>query len=110
MIEIAGPRLCLKICTGGLSRWADEAHQDAFAAMKMALLACMRGNPILYNGEELGLTQVDIPFDQLQDPEAIANWPLTLSRDGVRTRDCRRLDSPRARGGGHRRGDDGHGR
>jgi alpha-glucosidase len=31
------------------------------------------------------LPQVDIPFDRLQDPEAIANWPLTLSRDGART-------------------------
>jgi alpha-glucosidase len=33
----------------------------------------------------LGLPQVDVPFDQLQDPEAIANWPHTLSRDGART-------------------------
>ena len=49
------------------------------------MLACLRGNVILYQGEELGLTQVDIPFDQLHDPEAIANWPLTLSRDGART-------------------------
>jgi alpha-glucosidase len=31
------------------------------------------------------LPQVDVPFDQLQDPEAIANWPQTLSRDGART-------------------------
>ena len=38
-----------------------------------------------YQGEELGLEQVDIPFHQLHDPEAIANWPLTLSRDGART-------------------------
>jgi alpha-glucosidase len=53
--------------------------------MKIALLACLRGNIILYQGEELGLTQVDIPFEQLHDPEAIANWPLTLSRDGART-------------------------
>ncbi len=68
-----------------ISRWVDEAHAPAFARMKMALLAAMRGNIILYNGEELGLSQVDIPFDQLQDPEAIANWPLTLSRDGART-------------------------
>jgi alpha-glucosidase len=45
----------------------------------------LRGNAILYQGEELGITQVDIPFEQLQDPEAIANWPLTLSRDGART-------------------------
>ena len=33
----------------------------------------------------MGLTQVDIPYEKLQDPEAIANWPKTLSRDGVRT-------------------------
>jgi alpha-glucosidase len=49
------------------------------------LFASLRGNIIVYQGEELGLTQVDIPFEQLQDPEAIANWPLTLSRDGART-------------------------
>ncbi|MEW4448967.1 alpha-amylase family glycosyl hydrolase [Qipengyuania sp. JC766] len=68
-----------------LSRWCEPEHREAFARMKMALLACLRGNIILYQGEELGLTQVDIPFDQLHDPEAIANWPLTLSRDGART-------------------------
>jgi len=68
-----------------LSRWIDNGHRDAFARMKMLLLAALRGNVILYQGEELGLTQVDIPFEQLHDPEAIANWPLTLSRDGART-------------------------
>ena len=68
-----------------VSRWADEANRVAFGRMKMLLLACLRGNIFLYYGEELGLTQVAIPFDRLQDPEAIANWPLTLSRDGART-------------------------
>ena len=68
-----------------ISRWADPAHRDAFARMKLMLLVSLRGNIFLYNGEELGLTQVDIPFDALRDPEAIANWPLTLSRDGART-------------------------
>ncbi len=68
-----------------LSRWCAEEHRTAFARMKVLLLACLRGNIILYQGEELGLTQVDIPFEQLHDPEAIANWPLTLSRDGART-------------------------
>jgi alpha-glucosidase len=51
----------------------------------MLLLCCLRGSIILYQGEELGLPQVDVPFEQLQDPEAIANWPQTLSRDGART-------------------------
>ena len=68
-----------------LSRWCAPEHREIFARMKIALLAALRGNIILYQGEELGLTQVDIPFDQLHDPEAIANWPLTLSRDGART-------------------------
>jgi alpha-glucosidase len=53
--------------------------------MKIALLAALRGNIIVYQGEELGLEQDVIPFELLQDPEAIATWPLTLSRDGVRT-------------------------
>ena len=69
----------------GLSRWVAPEHSAQFARMKMLLLATLRGSIILYQGEELGLTQVDVPFDRLRDPEAIANWPQTLSRDGART-------------------------
>ncbi|GLR48190.1 alpha-glucosidase [Sphingomonas astaxanthinifaciens DSM 22298] len=68
-----------------LSRWVAPEHQAQFARMKMLLLAALRGSIIIYQGEELGLTQVEVPFELLQDPEAIANWPQTLSRDGVRT-------------------------
>ncbi|HKY82303.1 MAG TPA: alpha-amylase family glycosyl hydrolase [Sphingobium sp.] len=68
-----------------LSRWCAAQDRPAFARLKMLLLIALRGNAILYQGEELGITQVDIPFERLQDPEAIANWPLTLSRDGART-------------------------
>ncbi|WP_344697553.1 alpha-amylase family glycosyl hydrolase [Sphingomonas rosea] len=68
-----------------VSRWVAPEHRAQFARMKVLLLAALRGTIILFQGEELGLTQVDVPFEQLQDPEAIANWPQTLSRDGVRT-------------------------
>jgi len=68
-----------------LSRWVGEADRETFARTKMLLLAALRGSIIIYQGEELGLPQVDVPFDRPQDPEAIANWPLTLSRDGART-------------------------
>ncbi|KPF91022.1 alpha-glucosidase [Novosphingobium sp. AAP83] len=68
-----------------VSRWCAPENREAFARVKAMLFASLRGNIIVYQGEELGLTQVDIPFEQLQDPEAIANWPLTLSRDGART-------------------------
>jgi len=68
-----------------ISRWAAPAHRAAFGRLKLMLLVSLRGNIFLYNGEELGLTQVAIPFEALRDPEAISNWPLTLSRDGART-------------------------
>ena len=68
-----------------VSRWCAPEHHDAFARAKLALFVALRGNIILSQGEELGLDQVAIPYEQLQDPEAIANWPLTLSRDGART-------------------------
>ena len=68
-----------------LSRWCAPDQLEPFARMKALLLCALRGNVILYQGEELGLTQVAIPYERLQDPEAIANWPLTLSRDGART-------------------------
>jgi alpha-glucosidase len=77
-----------------ISRWIDDAHQATFAKTKMLLLAALRGSIILYQGEELGLPQVDVPFDRLQDREAIANWPQTLSRDGARTPMPWLADSP----------------
>jgi alpha-glucosidase len=49
------------------------------------LLMALRGNVILYQGEELGLPQANVPFEFLRDPEALANWPQTLGRDGART-------------------------
>jgi len=68
-----------------VSRWGTEHDRELVAQLKILLLCTLRGSIILYQGEELGLPQVDVPFDQLQDPEAIANWPHTLSRDGART-------------------------
>ena len=68
-----------------VSRWAPPADRAAAARLHALLLISLRGNIFLYQGEELGLPQAAIPFDQLRDPEAIANWPLTLGRDGART-------------------------
>jgi alpha-glucosidase len=68
-----------------VTRWARAADRAAMARLTVLLLACMRGNIFIYQGEELGLPQAPISFDQLRDPEAIANWPLTLGRDGART-------------------------
>ncbi len=68
-----------------ISRWAEGRDPRVYAEMAMLLLMCLRGNVFIYQGEELALPQADIPFDRLVDPEAIANWPETLGRDGART-------------------------
>ena len=67
------------------SRWWDEERRDPCLRVALMLLMSLRGNVILYQGEELGLPQAHVPFEYLQDPEAIANWPQTLGRDGART-------------------------
>ncbi|CAN5146141.1 alpha glucosidase [soil metagenome] len=68
-----------------ISRWAEGRDEKAFAEMAMLLLMSLRGNVFVYQGEELGLPQSEVPFERLVDPEAIANWPETLGRDGART-------------------------
>ena len=68
-----------------VSRWSTAAHRAAYGRLTMMLLVCLRGNVFLYQGEELGLPQAHIGFEDLKDPEAIANWPSTLGRDGART-------------------------
>ena len=68
-----------------ISRWASEDDRAAMARLNLLLLISLRGNIFLYQGEELGLPQAAIAFEDLQDPEAITNWPLTLGRDGART-------------------------
>ena len=68
-----------------ISRWYSGPEREAFLRFKMAVFCALRGNIILYQGEELGLDQVEIPYEMVQDPEALRNWPLTLSRDGART-------------------------
>ena len=67
------------------SRWWAEDQRDACVRLALMLLVSLRGNVILYQGEELGLPQAHVAFEHLQDPEAIANWPQTLGRDGART-------------------------
>nr|WP_070961686.1 alpha-glucosidase [Hyphomonas sp. Mor2] len=68
-----------------VTRWAAEEHRDEMARLYLMLLVSLRGTPIVYQGEELGLPQAHVPYSRLKDPEAISNWPKTLGRDGART-------------------------
>jgi alpha-glucosidase len=67
------------------SRWGAGKPMPLFAQTLFALLTSLRGTAFVYQGEELGLPQADVPFEALRDPDGIAFWPAYKGRDGCRT-------------------------
>jgi len=64
------------------SRWGlNEVADRCYAT----LLMCLRGSACIFQGEELGLPEADVPFEALQDPYGIEFWPEFNGRDGCRT-------------------------
>ena len=57
---------------------------DARARLAAVLLLTLRGTPFLYYGEEIGMRNVEIPHERLQDPVGINIHPR-FSRDPERT-------------------------
>ena len=69
-----------------VSRWtATGGDLDATAKFSIALLAALRGSICLYQGEELGLPEAELSFEELRDPYGIRFWPAFKGRDGCRT-------------------------
>ena len=65
-----------------ISRWGlSGAAARAFAT----LLMCLRGSACIYQGEELGLPEADLPRESLRDPYGLEFWPEYRGRDGCRT-------------------------
>ncbi|NBW49647.1 MAG: DUF3459 domain-containing protein [Betaproteobacteria bacterium] len=69
------------------SRWGTTAPTAATALLRLgaALQMSLRGSPCIYQGDELGLPEADIAFEDLQDPYGITMWPEFKGRDGCRT-------------------------
>ena len=67
------------------TRWGGPEPDARLLRLAAAFQMSLRGSPCIYQGDELGLTQVDIPFEQLQDPFGKAMWPEFKGRDGCRT-------------------------
>jgi alpha-glucosidase len=68
-----------------MTRWGGANPAQELAKVLLAMLSAMRGSICIYQGEELGLTEADIPFEKLQDPYGISFWPDFKGRDGCRT-------------------------
>ncbi|MHB1136212.1 MAG: alpha-amylase family glycosyl hydrolase [Coriobacteriia bacterium] len=57
----------------------------ARARVAAAMLLTLRGTPIIYYGQELGIPQSTIPRRLMRDPLGARFWPLPVGRDGART-------------------------
>lgn len=72
-------------CTRVVTRWGRGVEDPAFPKLLVAMLGSLRGSFCIYQGEELGLPEAEVPFDRLIDPYGIAFWPDFKGRDGCRT-------------------------
>ena len=68
-----------------VTRWGGDDPSPALAKVLVALVCSLRGSVCLYQGEELGLDEAEVPFEALQDPYGVAFWPNFKGRDGCRT-------------------------
>jgi alpha-glucosidase len=64
------------------SRWCDGDERRVRCAL--TALLTLRGTPVLYYGDELGLPDVDVPRERILDPVGVRAWPKR-GRDPCRT-------------------------
>ncbi len=68
------------------SRFADGKHDDDIAKVMAAMYLLLRGTPIMYYGEEIGMQNNDpTRKEDVKDPIGILGWPEEKGRDGERT-------------------------
>jgi alpha-glucosidase len=68
------------------TRWGDGVHNDDIAKTMAAMYLLLRGTPIMYYGEEIGMENNDPKNkDEVRDPIGRRGWPLEKGRDGERT-------------------------
>jgi alpha-glucosidase len=67
------------------TRWGGAQPDPRAIKMAASMLLSLRGSVCLYQGEELGLPEAELSFEQLQDPYGITMWPEFKGRDGCRT-------------------------
>jgi len=68
------------------NRYGDGKHNDAIAKLMATFYLTLRGTPIMYYGEEIGMENNDPKRrEDVQDPIGKTGWPAEKGRDGERT-------------------------
>ena len=68
-----------------VTRWGGDDPPEGLRRLVPVLLGSLRGSVCLYQGEELGLEEAELAFEQIRDPFGITFWPTFKGRDGCRT-------------------------
>jgi len=68
------------------NRYGDGTHNDDIAKLMAGLYLTLRGTPIMYYGEEIGMENNDPKRpEDVKDPKGKLGWPADKGRDGERT-------------------------
>ena len=68
------------------NRYGDGVHNDQIAKLMAALYLTLRGTPVMYYGEEIGMENNDPQRkEDVKDPIGKLGWPKEKGRDGERT-------------------------
>ena len=68
------------------NRYGDGKHNDEIAKDMAAMYLTLRGTPIMYYGEEIGMQNNDPTRpEDVKDPIGRRGWPREKGRDGERT-------------------------
>jgi alpha-glucosidase len=68
------------------NRYGDGKNNDAIAKLMGAFYLTLRGTPIMYYGEEIGMENNDPKRrEDVKDPIGRTGWPAEKGRDGERT-------------------------
>jgi alpha-glucosidase len=67
-------------------RYGDGEHNDQIAKLMAGMYLTLRGTPIMYYGEEIGMkTTPPARKEDVKDPIGRTGWPKEKGRDGERT-------------------------
>jgi len=68
------------------TRYGDGTHNDDIAKLMAGFYLTLRGTPIMYYGEEIGMENNDPKRkEDVKDPIGQLGWPTEKGRDGERT-------------------------
>jgi alpha-glucosidase len=68
------------------NRYGDGKHNEEIAKLMAAFYLTLRGTPIMYYGEELGMENNNAKSkEEVKDPQGKLGWPNEIGRDGERT-------------------------